>query len=112
MPKAAKYAEEKKNDGLQLYVIYGENGSYSKPTQAQCVKYAQKYGVDPANMLIDNEQGSGWYKTFDAIENYGNGSVGLPWYCVLDGRSMEYYWSNATSTTSHETAIEELLAKP
>lgn len=92
-------------------MVYGETASYSKPTFEQCKKYAQKFGVDPANMLIDNEANQGWPVLFDAIDSLSGGSLGLPWYCVLDGQSMEYIWASSVGTENVYSVIDELLAK-
>ena len=110
VPVAYDKYKELENDGLQLYVMLGEDGSTNKPSQKYCEDYADRKGMDRSVVFIDNSEGISWNALFGAINNYANGGIGLPWSVILDGDSMEYMWSNTAGADDLYTTIDNVLA--
>lgn len=96
VPEAAARAASLADDGLDLIVVVGENTAGAKPSLEYCMDYAGSHDLDPRQTYIDHDGTNSWATLFGAINNYGNGSIGLPYNIVLDGRSMEYMWNSAT----------------
>lgn len=110
VPKVGDYFRDTPADkGLDIMILYGETPAAVKPTIADCYQYAEEMGIDPAQVFIDNTDGRAWGNTFDRIENYAGGSLGIPWSCLLDGRSMEYIWSSTVGTGTIYEEMEALL---
>ncbi|MFO0749081.1 MAG: hypothetical protein U1F43_25975 [Myxococcota bacterium] len=112
VPVAAQRANELADKGLDLMVVVGENPAGAAPTLEYCKDYAGAHGLDPRQTYIDNDGKVSWPTLFGAINTYGNGSIGLPYNIVLDGRSMEYKWNSATGGGDLYQVQDELLARP
>lgn len=112
VPVAAERYTELADAGLDLMVVLGENGSAGPPSLAYCLDYAAAKGVDPAMVFVDHDGSAAWAATFGAIETYGDGSIGLPWNAVLDGRSMLYTWSSNAGSGDLYGAQDALLSAP
>ncbi len=90
-------------------VVIGEDGEGNAPTLQYCNDYAEAKGVDPAVVYIDYESRS-WEALFNAIDNYAQGSISLPWEAIVKGGSMEYVWNSVTGEGTAMTVLDELLA--
>ena len=56
VPQMETEMAPKSDDGAQVYYLLGEMGRGEPPSPAACMGYARGKGIDPARMLIDNEQ--------------------------------------------------------
>jgi hypothetical protein len=112
VPEAASRAKSLADAGLDLIVVLGEDRGGAAPSLAYCREYALAKGLDPANTFIDHDGRSAWSTVFGAINTYTNGSIGLPWNAVLDGRSMRYVWSSNAGEGDLFAAQDALLAAP
>ena len=97
-------------ENLDYMIVISEDAARNPPTKAYCMQYAQSHDADPAKTFIDNESGVGWGKTFDAMDNYASGGLGVPWSALLDGASMEYIMNDYAGEGSMQSNIDALLA--
>jgi len=105
----ASIYSEKEIDGLDYFVILGEDQNGQPPTAEYCTAYAEQNNIDPAKMLRDPS----WQTTFANIDTGQAGGIGLPWDAVVDSDDgMSYFW-NATVPTppTPDQAVTELLAQ-
>ncbi len=112
VPEAAARARQLAEAGLDLVVVLGEDRGGAAPSLAYCREYALAKGLDPANTFIDHDGRAAWSTLFGAINTYTDGSIGLPWNAVLDGRSMRYVWSSNAGEGDLYGAQDALLAAP
>ncbi len=103
----ASVYSEKEIEGLDYFVVLGEDGQGVKPTEAYCTAYAEQNNIDPAKMLIDES----WQITFANIDTGQAGGIGLPWDAVVNGDGMIYYWNDTLAThPTAEAAVDALLS--
>ena len=110
---AASFYNERKSEGLELWVVLGETMEGGEPDLDYCMAYAESHGMNPENLYIDYNSGSvnpAWDTLFTHIAA-GTTSIGLPWQAVVEGIEMTYLWNNVEpGGPSGEQVIEELLA--
>jgi hypothetical protein len=112
VPEAAARADELAAEGLDLIVVVGENTAGGEPSLEYCMDYAGSHDLDPRQTFIDHDGSHSWPVLFGAVNTYSNGSIGLPYNIVLDGRNMEYKWNSATGGGDLYNVQEELMARP
>ncbi len=111
VPVAAERHNELADQGLDLWVVLGEDSNSAPPSLAYCKAYAAEKGIDPAATFVDNDgQGRSWAILFDALNTYTTTSIGLPWNAVLDGRNMVYVWSSTAGEGDLYQAQDALLS--
>ena len=105
----ASIYSERELDGLDYFVILGEDPTGQTPSAEYCKQYAEQGNIDPAKMLID----ASWQTTFANIDTGQAGGIGLPWDAVIDSDDgMLYMWNDSVPTPSNAYgAVEELLAQ-
>jgi len=111
VPEAAARANQLADRGLDLIVVVGENNGGAQPSLEYCKDYAGSHGLDPRQTYVDHDGSNSWPVLFGAINTYSNGSIGLPYNIVLDGRSMEYKWNSATGSGDLYQVQEELMSR-
>ncbi|MCC6621082.1 MAG: redoxin domain-containing protein [Deltaproteobacteria bacterium] len=111
VPQAAERANQLADQGLDLIVVVGENNGGAQPSLEYCKDYAGSHGLDPRQTYVDHDGTHSWPVLFGAINTYSNGSIGLPYNIVLDGRSMEYKWNSATGSGDLYQVQEELMSR-
>jgi len=123
-----------KTPGLDMLVILGENRQEGKPSLAYCNEYATAHKLDPAMVVVDwtdaasqvslvdpegsyietNALGITWSAVNPYLTADANGGVasGYPWWGLLDGRNMEYVWSDYAQERDFQTTLSALLSAP
>lgn len=107
VPSAAALAEQRRHEGVELYVLVGEDTSGTNATQEYCMQYALSHNLDPARTLYDEV--NGFQGMWNVISPGGGGSVGLPFEAVLDPYDMAYLWNNAQGG-GVESVLNELVS--
>jgi hypothetical protein len=87
--------------------VIGEDAAGNPPSKAYCLNYAQTKGVPAERVFMDND-GAAWGSTLYFINNYAQGSFGIPWNAVLDGKSMEYVHSDTAGDGTRAAVLEGL----
>ncbi len=108
VPQASLLAQQRRHEGVELYVLVGEDASGANATQEYCMQYALSHNLDPAHTLYDEE--NGFYGMWSVIGTGGGGTVGLPFEAVLDPYDMAYMWNNAQGG-SVESVLDQLVAE-
>lgn len=108
VPKVGDAYKENIDKGLDIMIVVGEDKNGAPATLEYCKFYAEAKGIDPSQVYIDNDPNS-WGATFGNINNYSNGSIGLPFSILLNGRSMEYVWSSASGSGDLYEVLDGLL---
>ncbi len=93
-------------------IVISEDASGTVPSKGACLQYAISHDADPAKTFIDKTGGVTWGATFDAMDNYASGGMGVPWSGLLDGRSMEYIMNDYAGEGSLDSNIQQLLSEP
>ena len=93
-------------------IVISEDGGGNVPTLAYCKQYAASHSADMAKTFIDKTGGVSWGATFEAMDNYASGGMGVPWSGLLDGRSMEYIMNDYAGEGSMDSNIQTLLDAP
>ena len=73
--------------------------------------YAEKKGVSPYLTVVDADLESDAQVLFTFVNNYASGGFGVPWNLLLDGGSMEYYWSSTVGTGDLYNSLDALIAR-
>ena len=109
---AASYYNERKDEGLELWVVLGETPNGSAPDLEYCLLYAESHGMNPENLYIDNnvDTGQAWATLFQYIDP-STSEIGLPWAAIVEGVEMTYVWNNVpgVATGTAEQIFDELL---
>lgn len=107
VPQAASVFEQRRHEGIELFVIVSEDRQYNAPTREYCMQYAAEKNIDPSRVLMD----PGFSQTWALISPTGGsgGSVGLPWQSVLAPYDMTYTWNSQTDGGDAQSALNELL---
>jgi hypothetical protein len=112
VPVAASYYNERKDEGLELWVVLGETPNGSAPDLEYCLLYAESHGMNPENLYIDNnvDTGQAWATLFQYIDP-STSEIGLPWAAIVEGVEMTYVWNNVpgVATGTAEQIFDELL---
>jgi hypothetical protein len=96
--------------GYEFYVMLGEDADGAEPSLEFCTSYAEKHGFAPNQVYVDwGDPEGGWANTFAHINNYADGSIGLPWIGLFDGQDLGYQWADEVSDTDFQTELEGLL---
>ncbi len=108
VPEVGATWEAKKGLGLRALIVLGADAADQVPTPAYCQEYARELGVDPSILYIPAE---GFDTITDHLELYDEGTLGLPWEGVLDGRNMRYVWAQTHDGGDASGAVDALLGK-
>lgn len=105
-PEVVAMTDELRSEGLQTWIVLGEDDQSQEPTLEYCESFARAHDIDPRKMFVT---GSGFQPVWDVINPGGDGSVGLPWEAVLDPYDMTYFWNGALPQTTIDQAIGQLI---
>lgn len=112
MPEMARLAAERADEGLEVVYLVGEDPQYQPPTTEYCQAYAGRYPDARADRFFRD----GDFATFfGRVWRYPTpqGTFGMPWIGVIDGRDMTYVWSKAAMDgRTLEEVVDALLARP
>ena len=111
MPQVGAAYKQYKNQGLEIFIVLGENQYRQKPNLSYCQSYANQMGIPYDRMFMDNGAQYGpWQTLFTNIYPYlpPSGALNLPWEAVLDGDTMEYEYS--TTGGPYANVIDALNA--
>lgn len=103
------YFNQHKNSGMKVWFVLGEDSAGDPPTLAVCQEWANYHGVDPSMVFLDNDINGQWQTTWSFMENYAQGSIGLPWEAVLKGKDMEYLFQTQGHEKDPESVLNALL---
>lgn len=108
MPEMAALQEEGRREGLDVFVVWGEDDSSVPADQNFCNQVASQYGLDTSRTFFD----PGFSTTQNRLNPVAEGesSYGLPWHVVLDPFDMTYFWSSSDDRgVSEQEALQTLL---
>lgn len=108
LPQAVANFEQRRHEGVELFVVVSEDQGYNPPTLEYCMEYAERKNLDPARVLIDNGLTTTWGNV--SPTGGGGGSVGLPWQAVLDPYNMEYVWNSQTDGGDVNAVLNEMTS--
>lgn len=110
MPGILRNDNQLSSRGLETIYVLGEDANYDPPTLRYCQQYGAQEGIADRVYMDPN-----FDSMFRAMYEYpsATGSIGLPWYGVVDPRDMSYVWArNAPTTETMEQALNRLLNAP
>ncbi len=112
LPEVAETYAARKEFGLDVVVVLGEDTAGAKPTQAYCQEYAAAHGLDPAVVYIDHDGTQSFAAVQEAVELYmPAGTLSLPWDGLLRGDGMLYLWTPGEVQGDLSSLLDQLLDK-
>jgi len=111
---ASSIYQDRKDEGLELWVVLGETGQYTQPDLEYCMAYAESHSISPENVYLDYNPESlnpAWDVLFANVSPMVT-DIGLPWSAIIEGGEMMYVWNSAQPNAgSAESAFDEYLGE-